>query len=254
MKNPRLRTILATGIVTVLFTTAGMPAHAQWTVFDPTNFSQNVLTAARELQQVNNQIHSLQNEATSLINQATSLINQARNLASLPYSSLAQLEQSITQTQQLLAQAQRIGYDVATIDQAFTQTYPQAYSGATTSQQLVGDAQTRWQNSLAGYQDAMRVQAGVVQNLDSTRTEIDALISSSQSATGALQAAQSGNQLVALQTKQLADFTAVMAAIARAQSLEGARNVESEEQAQQQLTRFLDYGPDYQPGSAQMFH
>ena len=254
MKNPRLRTILATGIAAVLFTTAYMPAHAQWTVFDPTNFSQNVLTAARELQQVNNQIHSLQNEATSLINQATSLINEARNLASLPYSSLAQLEQSITQTQQLLAQAQRVGYDVATIDQAFTQTYPQVYSAATTSQQLVADAQTRWQNSLAGYQDAMRVQAGVVQNLDSTRTEIDALVSSSQSATGALQAAQSGNQLVALQTKQLADFTAVMAAIARAQSLEGARDVESEEQAQQQLSRFLDYGPGFQPGSAQMFH
>ena len=254
MKNLRLRTILATGIAAVLFTTAAMPAHAQWTVFDPTNFSQNVLTAARELQQVNNQIHSLQNEATSLINQATSLINEARNLASLPYSSLAQLEQSITQTQQLLAQAQRIGYDVATIDQAFTQTYPQAYSAATTAQQLVADAQTRWQNSMAGYQDAMRVQAGVVQNLDSTRTQIDALVSSSQSATGALQAAQSGNQLVALQTKQLADFTAVMAAIARAQSLEGARNVESEEQAKAQLTRFLDYGPGYQPGSAQMFH
>jgi len=247
MRNSRLRTILATGIAAVLFATVCMPAHAQLTVFDPTNFSQNVLIAARELQQINNQIQSLQN-------QAVSLINQARNLASLPYSSLAQLEQSIRQTQQLLAQAQRIGYDVATIDQAFTQIYPQAYSIATTSQQLVADAQTRWQNSLAGYQDAMRVQAVVVQNLDSTRTQIDALISSSQSATGALQAAQSGNQLVALQTKQLAELTAVMAAIARAQSLEGARNVESEEQAQQQLSRFLDYGSGYQPGSARMFY
>ena len=49
-----------------------------------------------------------------------------RNLASLPYSSLAQLEQSITQTEQLLAQAQRIAYSVTTIDQAFTQTYPQS--------------------------------------------------------------------------------------------------------------------------------
>ena len=247
MKNLRIRTILATGIAAVLFTTAAVPAHAQITVFDPTNFSQNVLTAARELQQVNNEIGSL-------TNQATSLVNQARNLASLPYSSLAQLQQSITRTQQLLAQAQRIGYDIATINQAFTRTYPQVYSNGTTSQQLVADAKERWQNSLAGYQDAMRVQAGVVQNLDSTRTQIDALISASQSATGALQAAQSGNQLVALQTKQLADFTAVMAAIARAQSLEGARNVESEEQAQQQLTRFLDYGQGYQPGSAQMFH
>jgi P-type conjugative transfer protein TrbJ len=247
MNKPCLRTILTRGLAAVLFTNASLPAHAQLTVFDPSNFSQNVLTAARELQQVNNEIQMLQN-------QALSLINQARNLATLPYSSLAQLEQSIRQTQQLLAQAQRIGYDVVTIDQAFTQVYPQVYSGATTSQQLVADAKTRWQNSLSAYQDAMRVQAGVVQNLDSTRTEIDALISASQSATGALQAAQSGNQLVALQTKQLTDFTAVMAAIARAQSLESARNVESEEQARAQLTRFLDYGPGYQPGFAQMFH
>jgi type IV secretion system protein TrbJ len=205
-----------------------------------------VLTAARELQQINNEIQSLENEATMLI-------NQAKNLASLPYSSLAQLEASIRRTQQLLAQAQRIAYDVTTIDQTFARVYPQSYSGSTSSQQLIADAQTRWQNSLAGFQDAMRVQAGVVQNLDSTRSQIDALISSSQSASGALQAAQSGNQLVALQTKQLADLTAVMAAIARAQSLEGARNVEGQEQAQQQLSRFLNYSQGYQPQTVQMF-
>ncbi len=154
-----------------------------------------MLTAARELQQINNEIQGLEN-------QATMLINQARNLASLPYSSLATLEQSITQTQQLLTQAQRIAYSVSTIDQAFTQTYPQAYSSGTSSQQLLADSQTRWQNARAGFQDAMRVQAGLVQNLDTTRTQIDALVSSSQSATGALQAAQSGNQLVALQTSR----------------------------------------------------
>jgi len=247
MTTRRFRAALAAGVTVLTLGVMSVPAHAQWIVFDPNNFSQNVLTAARELQQVNNEMQSLEN-------QATMLINQAKNLASLPYSSLAQLEQSITQTQQLLAQAQRIAYSVTTIDQAFTQVYPQAYSSSASSPQLLADAQTRWQNSRAGFQDAMRVQAGVVQNLDSTRTQIDALISSSQSASGALQAAQSGNQLVALQTKQLADLTAVMAAIARAQSLEGARTIESQAQAQQQLSNFLNYGPGYQPGAAQMFH
>jgi type IV secretion system protein TrbJ len=242
-----LRAALAASGAVLTLATASVPARAQWIVFDPTNFSQNVLTAARELQQVNNEILSLEN-------QATMLINQARNLASLPYSALAQLEQSITQTEQLLAQAQRIAYSVTSIDQAFTQAYPQAYSSSTSSVQLLAGAQTRWQNSLAAFQDAMRVQAGAVQNLDSTRTQIDALISSSQSATGALQAAQSGNQLTALQTKQLADLTAVTAAIARAQSLEGARTVANQLQAQQQLSNFLNYGSGYQPGAAQMFH
>lgn len=245
MTPARLRSLLAAGVAAIVL--ACGPASAQVIVFDPNNYAQNVLTAARELQQVTNEIQSLQN-------QATSLVNQARNLANLPYSSLAQLQQSANQTQQLLAQAQRIAYSVTAVNQAFTQTYPQAYSSSTSSQQLLSGAETRWQNALAGFQDAMRVQAGVVQNLATTQSQITALVSSSQSATGALQAAQSGNQLVALQTTQLADLTAVMAALARAQSLEGARTVANQAQAQQQLTNFLSYGPGYQPGSAQMFH
>jgi P-type conjugative transfer protein TrbJ len=244
----RLRTKFVAGIAALAIAVVSAPAHAQLTVFDPGNYSQNVLTAARALQQVNNQVQSLQNEATSLI-------NQARNLASLPYSALAELEQSIDQTQQLLRQAQRIAYDVTSIDQAFTRTYPLSYSAATSSQQLIADAQTRWQNSLSSFQDAMRVQAGVVQNLDLVRTEISNLVSSSQSATGALQAAQSGNQLIALQTNQLADLTAVMASVARAQSLESARTVASQAQAREQLQRFLNYGTGYQAAqSVQMFH
>ena len=247
MIHHRLRAVLTAGAAALTLGAMSVSAHAQWIVFDPTNYVQNALTAARALQQVNNEIQGLEN-------QATMLINQSRNLASLPYSALAQLQQSVSQTQLLLGQAQQIAYSVTAIDQAFTRTYPQAYSSATSSQQLLADAQIRWQNSLAGFQDAMRVQAGVVQNLDSTRTQIGALISSSQNATGALQAAQSGNQLAALQTQQLADLTAVMAANGRAQSLEGARNVESQVQARQQLSNFLNYGPGYQPGAAQMFH
>ena len=93
-------------------------------------------------------------------------MNQAKNLENLPYSSLTQLQQSITQTEQLLSQAQRVAYSVSSINQAFAQTYPQSYSGSTSFSQLVASAQARWQNSLSGFQDAMRVQAGVVQNLE----------------------------------------------------------------------------------------
>ncbi|RUT84185.1 P-type conjugative transfer protein TrbJ, partial [Mesorhizobium sp. USDA-HM6] len=71
----------------VLITT---PAQA-FIVFDPSNYAQNVLTAARSLQQVTNQITSLQN-------QAQMLINQGRNLASLPSSSLQELQQSVQRT------------------------------------------------------------------------------------------------------------------------------------------------------------
>jgi P-type conjugative transfer protein TrbJ len=47
------------------------PALAQSIVFDPNNYAQNVLTAARELQQINNQITALQNQAQMLINTAS---------------------------------------------------------------------------------------------------------------------------------------------------------------------------------------
>ncbi len=247
MSGYRFRGALAAGVAMLTLATASGPARAQWIVYDPTNFSQNVLTAARELQQVNQNIQSLEN-------QATMLINQAKNLASLPYSSLAQLEASIQRTEQLLMQAQNITYSVTTIDQAFTQVYPQSYSGSTSSTQLLADAQTRWQNARAGYQDSMNVQAGVVQNLQNAQTQINALVSSSQSASGALQAAQSGNQIMGLAAQQLADLTGVIAAMARAQSLDNAGRLESEAQGQQQMQNFLNYGAGYQPGNAQMFH
>lgn len=214
-------------------------------VFDPWNYSQNILTAARTLEQINQEITSLQNEAQMLI-------NQARNLASLPYSSLQQLQQSVQRTQQLLNEAQSIAFDVQKIDQAFSTTYGAASTTAT-DQALIDGAKQRWQTTVAGLQDAMRVQAGVVGNIDTTRTEMSALVGSSQSATGALQAAQAGNQILALQAQQLADLTAVVAAQGRAQNLESAQRAAAQEQAREQLRRFLEPGTGYQPGNAKMF-
>ena len=240
-----IRLLAAASAVAFSITLSG-PSSAL-IVFDPSNYTQNVLQAARALDQINNQIQSLEN-------QATSLINQAKNLASLPYSSLSQIEQSINRTEQLLSQAQGIAYSVQSIDQAFTQTYPQSYSGSTSSQQLLSDAQQPWTNALTGFQDAMRVQAGIVQNLDTTRTQIDALVSSSQSAQGALQSVQAGNQLLALQTKQLTDLTALIAAQGRAQALDGARQTEDLAQARTQLNQFLSNGSGYQSQTVTMFH
>src|SRR6266436_6897189 len=147
-----LRLVVAISAMTLAVFAGPKPGAAQLVVFDPNNYAQNVLTAARALQQVNNQIASLQNEAQMLI-------NQARNLASLPYSSLQQLQQSTQRTQQLLGQAQGITFDVQQIDQAFSTTYAPA-STSQSDQALVANAQVRWWNAVAGLQDALRVQAG----------------------------------------------------------------------------------------------
>lgn len=224
------------------------PAYAQFggIVYDPSNYAQNVLTAARTLEQINNQIRQLQN-------QATSLINEARNLASLPTSILTPLQQQIRQTQQLLAQAQRMAYDVQQIEREFARTYsPASLTGS--QRDMVRGAEERWRTSVAAFEDALKVQAGVVGNIDGAKSAIDQLVTASQSATGALQAAQAGNQLLALQSRQLADLTATMASLGRAQSLDAAQRAAAQAQAREQLRRFLAPGTGYQPGSARMFH
>ena len=233
--------------LTPMFTT---PAHAFFgigrIVYDPTNHAENLLTAARTLEQINNQITSLQNEAQMLI-------NQARNLASLPYSSLQALQQNVQRTQQLLGQAQNIAFDVQNIDQMFQQDYGNL-SLTATDQQLIADARTRWENTVGGLQDAMRVQAGVVGNIDSNRAEMSALVGESQGATGALQATQAGNQLLALQSQQLSDLIAVISANGRAEALMEAERATAAEQGRIQRERFLTPGSGYQPGNAQMFN
>ncbi|MCF8882729.1 P-type conjugative transfer protein TrbJ [Erythrobacter sp. SN021] len=220
------------------------PAHAQFggIVYDPSNYAQNVLTAARTLEQINNQIRMLQN-------QANSLVNEARNLQSLPLTVLQPLQDQIRQTQQLLQQAQRIAYDVREIEATFDAQYKNIPLNAS-QQTMVNGAEARWQNSVAGFEDALKVQAGAVANIEGSREAVGNLVSASQSATGALQAAQAGNQLLAVQAGQLADLTATLAAMSRAQALDAAESAAAKAQAREQLRRFLANRPRYLPSGS----
>jgi P-type conjugative transfer protein TrbJ len=243
MSTKRIRAALL--VTTVAGLLSFSPASSQIVVFDPNNYAQNILQAARALEQINNQITSLQN-------QAQMLVNQARNLTSLPQSSINQIQKSIQRTQQLLGEAQRIAYDVGQIDHAFSTTYGAAATTAT-DQTLIDGARERWRNSVAGIHDAMKVHAGVVANIDTNRVEMNSLVTASQAATGALQVTQAGNQLIALQTQQIADLTAAVAAQGRAQNLEAAQRTAAQEQAREQLRRFLTPGAGYRPATVRMF-
>ena len=246
----RIHHLFAAGAAMLSMTATALvpaPAYAQFggIVYDPSNYAQNVLTAARTLEQINNQIRQLQN-------QATSLINEARNLASLPTSVLDPLQQQIRQTQQLLAQAQRISFDVQQIEREFTRQYSgQNLTGS--QREMVQGAEERWKNSVAAFEDALKVQAGAVSNIEGARSAVQTIVTASQSATGALQAAQAGNQLLALQAQQLADLTATVASLGRAQSLDAANAAAAQAQAREQLRRFLAPGRGYVPTTAQIF-
>lgn len=240
----RLLSGIAAGFAALLV--GNQATIAQVITFDPSTYAQAVLTATRSLQQINNQITMLQN-------QAQSLNNQAKNLAALPLSTLSALQQTVNQTRQLMNQAQRIAYSVTQIDQAFSSMYG-SVSLAASDSSLISDAKSRWQNTVAGLQDAMRTQATVVGNIGSDQTQMTALVQASQSATGALAATQAGNQLLALQAQQLADLTALLAANGRAQALKDAEAATAAAQGQEQRRRFLSSTGTYTAGNAQMFY
>jgi P-type conjugative transfer protein TrbJ len=240
------RSLITLAPVATTAALAPVGALAQFTVFDPSNYAQNLLTASRSLEQINHQITALQN-------QAQSLVNEARNLQTLPFSSLQTLQSQLAQTRALIDQAKGVALRVADIDAAFQGAYRPADLSAS-SQGLLADAKSRWSNSVAAFQDALKIQAGVVGNLEGSRTEISQLITASQSASGALQAAQAGNQLLAVQSQQLSDLLVLLAAQGRAQTLEAAQRAAAQDQAREQLRRFLAPGAGYQPGSAKMFN
>ena len=226
----RLTSVLAAGLL-VAAPAAPSLAWAQVTVFDPTNYAQNVLQAARALQTINNQIAALQN-------QAQMLVGQARSLASLPYSSLAALQAQVDRTRTLLLEAQGLAYDVAQIREAFAAQYG-AVDLSTTDEVLTGRADARWSAAVAGFEDALKVQAGVVGGLGASRDQLTALVGQSQGAVGGLQAAQAGNQLLALQAQQLADLIALSAAQGRAQALEAADRAAARADAKARFSRFI---------------
>jgi P-type conjugative transfer protein TrbJ len=243
--RPFRRAALA-GAALALVLAQAAPSQAQMTVFDPSNYAQNVLTAARELQQVNNQIQQIEN-------QTQGLINQAKNLASLPYSLVSTITGQIQRTEQLLAQAQRIAYSVTTINQAFTTNYG-AVNLNLSQQQMIANAQSRWQTSVAGLEDALKTQATVVGNITTNRTTVTSLGASSQSATGNLQAAQVSNQLLVQISQQLSDLIALESANGRAEALVAAAKATDENQGATQLSTFLTPGAGYQPTAITMFH
>lgn len=142
----------------------------------------------------------------------------------LPYSVQQSIQHSLTQTQELLSQAQRLTYSIDQIDRhlrGYIRTpipHRRRRSNLSTMRKSAGKILRRLSKTCCA---CRRVSSNRSQPPGARRTRW------SQQASprwGALQAAQAGNQLTALQIKQLAELTALTAAQSRANTLAGARN------------------------------
>lgn len=235
-----MKKIAVSVLVLIAMLTASGPVFAQWVVFDPSNFVENMLTELHTLTQIENQLLGLQNEAQMLL-------NQAKNLQGLNFSALTQLQATYAATEQLLSQAQGVTFDLTVTQQQLAQNYPAAYGAAVTPSQLDAGNLARWTGSLDALHTAIAVQAQAKQNLPSDESVLADVLTRSNSAVGSLQAIQATNQLLGLRVRQVMQSQQIAIAQDRAVALEQARIVESEARARAVRRQFMTSSIPYTP-------
>lgn len=216
------------------------PASAQMTVYDPTNYSQNLLTAARTLTQINQQIQQLQNEAQMLA-------NMGRNLSRIDFPQLQQLQQRLQQIDRLMGQAQGVDFRVDQLDERLRQLFPQNLEQLLGRDQRVARARAQLDAAMSAFRQTMGVQNQIVTNVRDDAEDLAAIVARSQGAEGSLQAQQATNQLLALTNKQQLQIQTMMAAQFRAESVEQTRRGQIEREARESTRRFLGDGRAYTP-------
>ena len=236
---PILLGLAASGSIAATALLPASPAMAI-PVFDATNYSQNLLQAARALQQINQQITQLQNEAT-MIQQG------AKNLQRIDFPQLDELTRTLQQIDRLMGQAQGIDFKVDDLEAQFKRLYPGAAERLLKSDARLAEAKARLDTAMSAFRQTMGVQSQVAQNVASDARILQAIVVKSQGAAGGLQAQQATNQLLALAAKQQFQLQNLMAAQFRSESMEAARRVQAESEAQAATRKFIGSGKAYTP-------
>lgn len=183
------------------WTGLGQPAHAQEIVYDPTNLAQNVLQAARALEQIRNQV--------TQIEQAASMLRQN------PLQLAPEVAADLAEARDLFAAAQGLAFEIERLSGDIETLYPETWEEFDLDQVL---AHARaWQSeSRQSLERAMRAQAQSAHAVEAARTQINRALAASHSSEGQTGAVQAGNQLLGVTAAQLTQLHALLAAQGRA--------------------------------------
>ncbi len=211
-------------------------------VFDSANYAQNLVQAARALEQINHQLESLQNEAAMLR-------NMARNLERIDFPELERVRSAMDRVDGLMGEAREIDFSVHGLDERVRSMFPGAGYAILSRDARVAAARERLDAATAGYRQAIEVQAQVAENVREDAALLADLAARSQGSSGSLQVQQAANQLAALGIKQQLQLQQLMAAEFRGSAIERARHTQAEEEGRAATRRFLGAGPAYRPGA-----
>lgn len=215
-----------------------IPAQAM-PVFDQANYSQNLLTAARTLQQIDQQIRSLQNEAQMLA-------NMDKHLKRVDFPELKKLEANFARVEELMAKAEGVDFGVDKLEERMAALFPKDIR-ALTRDGNVAAAKARLDAAMASYRRTLGVQSRIAANVAEDARVLADLAGRSTGAEGSLQAQQATNQLLALAAKQQLQIQQMMAASYEADMLDRARAAQSEAEGRARTRRFLGTGKAYTP-------
>lgn len=169
--------------------------------------------------------------------QLTSLANEARNLTSLPLNLVQQYRSTYEQYAQTVRQLRGVMNNVSALRDRFKQLYPDVANGNYTFEQL--SAMTgEWERSgRENIEDALTGGSQVLATMERTAGSLQQLGQSSQSATGALQAMQAGNQINMMLGQELMKLNAQTAMFQQAALQDQARQMAIQAKARENNRR-----------------
>jgi P-type conjugative transfer protein TrbJ len=211
---------------------------AQMTVFDPSNFQQNLLSAARALEQITNQVRQLQN-------QALMLMRMDQNLVRLGATISPDLQRALAGIQSQLRAGEAIALKLQATQSGYGQLFPGPVSAALTHDDALRNAKARWDEEYAAFRRTALLQAQIADGLAIDTRLLAEAMARSRDAVGALEAAQAGNELTALNVKQALALQSLLAAQHRAETVARARELATEEEAKQRFKTFVGNGKAY---------
>ena len=211
---------------------------AQLTVFDPVNYQENLLSAARALEQINNQVRQLQN-------QAQMILRMDQNLLRLGSTISPDLQRTLGDIQTQLRAGEGIALRLQATQSGYEQLFPRQVSASLSADDVLRNAKSRWDEEYAALRRAALLQGQIADSVDVDVRLLGDAMARSKNAAGALEVAQAGNELTGLSVKQSLQLQSLLAAQQRAEALARARDLATEDEARQRFKSFVGTGSAY---------
>jgi type IV secretion system protein TrbJ len=180
-------------------------------VFDPANFSQNILQAIRALE-------SNMHEAKMIANQIMSLANQARNLKSLRFNIINDFSSKLQMLFAAVGTVDGLMQHVADLESRFEKLYPDLVNlpDLVPRKSVAEDMHHQLSTTREMMLGAAKTGGQVLAGLPQSEAELAKLMTSSQGAIGILQATQAGNQIAGTIAGQLINLNTQFASYTQA--------------------------------------